>query len=75
MAKYQVARDRTTSNDPDFHEFVSGLHALIRLAESDKVAQAALILISDESSLVTGSEFLADGGFSINNSLQFFNER
>lgn len=53
-------------DDPAFHEFVSGLHALKRMAKPDEIAQAALFLVSDQSSFVTGSAFLADGGNSIN---------
>lgn len=53
-------------DDPDFHAFVRGLHALKRMAEPSEIAQAALFLVSDQSSFVTGSALLADGGNSIN---------
>ncbi|MCL4156782.1 UNVERIFIED_CONTAM: hypothetical protein GTU68_046072 [Idotea baltica] len=53
-------------DDPDFHAFVEGLHALKRMAEPDEIAQAALFLLSDQSSFVTGTAFIADGGNSIN---------
>ncbi|GFE48623.1 hypothetical protein So717_03760 [Roseobacter cerasinus] len=53
-------------NDPDFHAFVRGLHALKRMAEPEEIAQAALFLLSVAASFVTGSAMLADGGNSIN---------
>ncbi|WP_119169076.1 SDR family oxidoreductase [Algihabitans albus] len=52
-------------DDPDFHEFVEGLHALKRMAEPEEIARAALFLLSDSASFVTGSAMLADGGCSI----------
>ncbi len=52
--------------DENFHEFVRGLHALKRMAEPSEIAEAALFLISDQSSFVTGSAMIADGGNSIN---------
>lgn len=53
-------------DDPAFHEWVEGLHALKRMAEPEEIARAALFLISEESSFVTGSALMADGGNSIN---------
>ena len=35
-----------------------------RFAESDEIAKAALFLASDESSYITASTFLVDGGLS-----------
>ncbi|WP_172297954.1 SDR family oxidoreductase [Pseudoruegeria sp. HB172150] len=52
-------------DDPAFHEFVRGLHALKRMAEPEEIAEAALFLVSDRSSFVTGSALYADGGNSI----------
>ena len=53
-------------DDPQTHEWVRGLHALKRMADPAEIAQAALFLISDQSSFVTGSALFADGGNSIN---------
>lgn len=53
-------------DDPEFHEFVVGLHALKRMAEPKEIAQAAMFLLSDQASFVTGAAFIADGGNSIN---------
>jgi NAD(P)-dependent dehydrogenase (short-subunit alcohol dehydrogenase family) len=52
-------------DDPATHEAISQFHALKRMAEPDEIAQAALFLLSDQSSFVTGSAMLADGGNSI----------
>ena len=52
-------------DDPRAHEWVSGLHALKRMAEPAEIAQAALFLLSDQASFVTGSAMVADGGNSI----------
>lgn len=51
--------------DPGFHDYVAGLHALERLAKADEIANAALFLCSDEAGFVTGSAMLVDGGNSI----------
>jgi NAD(P)-dependent dehydrogenase (short-subunit alcohol dehydrogenase family) len=58
-------RTQMAGNDPAFHEFVENLHALKRMAEPDEFAQAALFLLSDQASFVTGSAFFVDGGNSI----------
>ncbi len=52
-------------DDPVTHEAVSQFHALKRMALPEEIAQAALFLLSDQSSFVTGSAMLADGGNSI----------
>jgi len=53
-------------DDPAYHEFIAGLHALKRLADATEIANAAKFLVSDQSSFVTGSALIADGGNSIN---------
>ncbi|KJS08428.1 MAG: short-chain dehydrogenase [Hoeflea sp. BRH_c9] len=53
-------------DDASFHDWVKGLHALKRMAEPEEIARAALFLVCDDSSFVTGSALMADGGNSIN---------
>ncbi|WP_186417657.1 SDR family oxidoreductase [Bosea sp. CS1GBMeth4] len=50
---------------PELLAFVEGIHALKRMAQPEEIARAALFLASDQSSFVTGTAFLADGGVSI----------
>lgn len=50
---------------PEVLAFVEGLHALGRMARPEEIAEAALYLLSDAASFVTGTAFLADGGVSI----------
>jgi NAD(P)-dependent dehydrogenase (short-subunit alcohol dehydrogenase family) len=45
--------------------FITGLHALRRAALPDELARSVLYLASDESSFVTGTASLVDGGASI----------
>ncbi|MEM7643459.1 MAG: SDR family oxidoreductase [Pseudomonadota bacterium] len=53
-------------DDAEFHEVVRGFHALKRMAGPSEIANAALFLLSDHASFVTGSAMIADGGNSIN---------
>ncbi|MCA0995710.1 SDR family oxidoreductase [Alloyangia pacifica] len=52
-------------DDQAFHETVAAMHALKRMAAPAEIARAALFLLSDDASFVTGSAMLADGGNSI----------
>ena len=52
-------------DDPAFHETVRQMHALKRMAAPEEIAAAALFLVSDASSFVTGTALFADGGNSV----------
>jgi NAD(P)-dependent dehydrogenase (short-subunit alcohol dehydrogenase family) len=41
------------------------MHALKRMAEPEEIARAAMFLLSDAGSFVTGAAMLCDGGNSI----------
>jgi NAD(P)-dependent dehydrogenase (short-subunit alcohol dehydrogenase family) len=45
--------------------FVTGLHALKRVAKPEELARSVLYLASDDSSFVTGTASRVDGGESI----------
>jgi len=46
-------------------EFIANLHPMKRMALPKEIAQAALFLLSDRSSFMTGSPVIADGGMSV----------
>ena len=58
-----MAGDAATN--PESAAFIAGLHALKRMARPEEIARAALFLLSDHASFVTGTAMLADGGNSI----------
>lgn len=51
--------------DPGTHDFIANLHPMKRLATAREIAQAALFLLSDRSSFMTGSPMIVDGGISV----------
>jgi NAD(P)-dependent dehydrogenase (short-subunit alcohol dehydrogenase family) len=51
--------------NPDVMEFIANLHPMKRMASPKEIAQAALFLISDRASFMTGSPMIADGGMSV----------
>lgn len=53
------------AGDAETRRTIAGFHALKRMAAAEEIAEAALFLLSDRSSFVTGSALLADGGNSI----------
>lgn len=58
-------RTAMAGDDPDTIDFVAGLHPMKRLATPEEIARAALFLLSDDASFVTGAPLIADGGMSV----------
>ncbi|MBR1144905.1 SDR family oxidoreductase [Bradyrhizobium sp. AUGA SZCCT0431] len=51
--------------NPAALDFIANLHPMKRMANAKEVAQAALFLLSDRSSFMTGSPMIVDGGISV----------
>lgn len=51
--------------NPAVLEFIANLHPVKRMARAEEIAQAALFLLSNRSSFMTGSPMIADGGMSV----------
>ncbi|MEO9875292.1 MAG: SDR family oxidoreductase [Anderseniella sp.] len=58
-------RTAMAGDDPEVHDYISALHPLGRMADPEEIAEAALFLLSNRASFVTGSAMTADGGISI----------
>lgn len=56
---------RTMNSTAESQAFIQGLHALKRIAKPEELARSILYLASDDSSFVTGTASLVDGGASI----------
>ncbi len=56
---------RAVADTPETLAFVSGLHALKRIAQPEEIAQAAAFLASDAAGFMTGTATRVDGGVSI----------
>lgn len=56
---------REMNNTPESKAFITQLHALKRVATPQELAHAALYLASNDSSFVSGTASLVDGGLSI----------
>ncbi|YBV96902.1 SDR family oxidoreductase [Phyllobacteriaceae bacterium JZ32] len=53
------------AGNPEVLDFIAHLHPIKRMAKAHEIAQAALFLLSDRSSFMTGSPMLVDGGMSV----------
>jgi NAD(P)-dependent dehydrogenase (short-subunit alcohol dehydrogenase family) len=51
--------------DPATMEFIANLHPMKRMAKASEIAEAAMFMLSDRATFVTGSAMLADGGISV----------
>jgi NAD(P)-dependent dehydrogenase (short-subunit alcohol dehydrogenase family) len=57
---------REKNNTPESQAFLTAMHALKRVGKPEEIAQSVLYLASDDSSFVTGTASLVDGGLSVN---------
>ncbi len=53
----------TTCATPEGQQMIESLHPMKRLASAEEIANAALFLVSDQASFVTGSVMAVDGGW------------
>ncbi|MGO4279436.1 glucose 1-dehydrogenase [Cupriavidus sp. OV038] len=56
---------RDMNNTTESQAFITGLHALKRVAKPEELARSVLYLASDDAAFVTGTASLVDGGASI----------
>lgn len=56
---------REKNDSQESQQFITGLHALKRIARPEEVARSVLYLASDDAAFVTGTASLVDGGLSI----------
>ena len=56
---------RDMNDTPEARAYMTGLHALKRVARPDELARSVLYLASDDAAFVTGTASLVDGGASI----------
>ncbi len=59
---------REMNGTPESQAYITGLHALKRVARPQELARSVLYLASDDASFVTGTASLVDGGASITRS-------
>jgi NAD(P)-dependent dehydrogenase (short-subunit alcohol dehydrogenase family) len=58
-----IATPLTDAQDPGVNEYVVSMTPMGRAGTGDEIAFGAVFLASDESSFVTGSELVIDGGY------------
>jgi NAD(P)-dependent dehydrogenase (short-subunit alcohol dehydrogenase family) len=56
---------RPQAKEIDALNFIAGLHPMKRMASPKEIAQAAVFLLSDRASFMTGSPMTVDGGMSV----------
>ena len=61
----ETAMYREMNDTPDKQSFITNLHALKRVGTPEEIARSVLYLASDDSSFVSGTASLVDGGLSI----------
>ena len=47
----------------DAEQALASLHPIGRLGDVDEIAKAALFLVSEDASFITGTDLVADGGY------------
>lgn len=58
-----IATPLTDAQDPEVNKFVVGMTPMGRAGTPEEIAWGAVFLASDESSFMTGSELVIDGGY------------
>ena len=58
-----IATPLTDAQDPEVNKFVVGMTPMGRAGQPEEIAWGAVFLASDESSFMTGSELVIDGGY------------
>lgn len=58
-------RTPALGDDPEVETFISNLHPMKRIGRPEEIAQAALFLLSDRSTFMTGSPMIVDGAMSV----------
>lgn len=56
---------KVATSAPGALDYITGIHALKRIAQPEEIAHSALYLASDSSSFMTGNALLVEGGVSI----------
>jgi NAD(P)-dependent dehydrogenase (short-subunit alcohol dehydrogenase family) len=63
MVRNIVESLEDVSNEEELREMLLALHPIGRLGQPSDIANGVSFLLSDESSFVTGSELVIDGGY------------